>query len=118
MILWLTGNSGAGKTTLARRIAGKNTIVLDGDEMRASISTDLGLSEIDRTENCMRIARLAMALEAQRYCIVVAAICPYQELRNRIQELTDCIFVYVPGGKEGPEFPYEVPFDALLRAVH
>ena len=109
MILWLTGNSGAGKTTLAKKLAGKNSVVLDGDEMRGAISNDLGLSSEDRREHCLRVARLAVVLESQGLAVIVSVICPFENLRNEVQTITDCSFIYLPGGKEGVEYPYEIP---------
>jgi len=39
--------------------------------------------------------------------VIVATICPYRDLRGRVQEITGCRFVYVEGGKKGKEYPYE-----------
>ncbi len=116
MILWLTGNTEAGKTTLAKKLASKNTIILDGDELR-TVWTDLGLGEEDRRDNNIRAANLARVLESQGFSIIVAMICPYADLRDQVREICNCKFLYLPGGKEGPEFPYEVPIDAEIATV-
>jgi len=110
MILWLTGNTGSGKTTLARKLARKNTINLDGDQLR-NIWTDLTLSKEDREEHCFRVARLASRLEDQGYTIIISVICPYESLRRAIKTEIDCVFIYVKGGKEGEDYPYEIPED-------
>ena len=110
-IVWYTGNSGAGKTTAARRFAkNADALLLDGDEMR-KVWTDLGLSREDRWTQNLRIARLARLLQSQGVRVVVATICPYRELREEVQKITDCEFVYMKGGKSGPDYPYELSYD-------
>lgn len=116
MIIWLTGNSGAGKTTLANKMRSKNTIVLDGDELRGAISTDLGLSKEDRIEHNLRVAKLASVLDKQGFSVVVSVICPYRFLRLQIRDMIGCVFVHVVGGKEGEQYPYEVPLDDEIIA--
>lgn len=113
MIIWLTGNSGAGKTTLAKKLDIKNKIILDGDEMRGSINRDLGLSDEDRRENNLRIARLAKVLEKQGYRVIVSVICPFESLRQEVQEITGCEFHYLPyvGDDCRENYPYERPVD-------
>ncbi len=105
MIWWLTGNSGAGKTTLANRI--KDVVVLDGDELRHCWK--LGFSKEDRREQNLRTARLAKMIDKQGYDVVISTICPYKDLRKEVQEITGCKFVYLDGGKESTEeYPYEL----------
>ncbi len=112
MILWITGNSGAGKTTMAewlQALAGSNAVVLDGDEMR-SVWQDLGFSRNDRWAQNLRVARLAKVLEQQGLLIIVATICPYRALRQEVQRITGCKFLYLPGGKApSAAYPYEYP---------
>ena len=104
MIWWFTGNSGAGKTTLAQRMG--NVIVLDGDDLR--YVWKLGFSKEDRWEQNLRAAKLARLLHRQGYDVVVSTICPYRELRKEVQAMTGCKFVYLDGGKEPTEeYPYE-----------
>ncbi len=95
MIIWITGKSGAGKTTLAKELCLKmQAFNLDGDEMRASISTDLGFSDGDRIMNNLRIARLAKLLESQGADIVVSTICPdISDLREKVKSITKCKFI-------------------------
>lgn len=103
-VWWLTGNSGAGKTTLALQI--KDAVHLDGDDMRKVWK--LGFSKEDRYEQNLRIARLARNFRNQGFNVVVSTICPYKELRQKVKEICDCKFIYVEGGKEPSKtFPYE-----------
>jgi adenylylsulfate kinase-like enzyme len=118
MIIWLTGNTGAGKTTLAKALCrGDKTILLDGDEMRKTISTDCSFDKESRETSCLRTARLAKTLEDQGYAVVVAVIAPYEKLREQIREITNCVFVWLPTGKEHTEeTPYE-PCDRTADVV-
>ncbi len=116
MILWLTGNSGSGKTTLAKRLVGPGVVHLDGDVMR-SIWPGLGLTAEDRREQCMRVARLAKELEGQGLVVLVSVIAPYKALRLDIETLTGCKWVYVPGGKTGAKYPYEVPVNPAMKVA-
>ncbi len=105
MIHWITGNSGSGKTTLAKRMK-KEDIILDGDDMR-EVWPGLGFSKEDRYEQNLRIARLAKTLEKQGFDVIVSTICPYKKLREKVKEITGCRFIYLEGGKEGKDYPYE-----------
>lgn len=106
MVTWITGNSGAGKTTLANKlVALDGGILLDGDEMR--ICWKLGFSKNDRIENNLRIARIAKILSEQGFKVVVATICPYRALRMEVKQITNCRFIYLDGGKTGKDYPYE-----------
>ncbi len=86
-VMWLTGLSGSGKTTLAFELEqrlfakGYQVYVLDGDNVRYGLSSDLGFSHEDRTENIRRIGEVA-ALFAEAGSIVISAfISPYREDR-------------------------------------
>lgn len=109
-IIWLTGQSGSGKTTLARALKARvGGIVLDGDEMRKSISTDLGFSPEDREKHNLRIARLARVLSKDTL-VIVSVISPFEKIRDKVDEIARPIWVYVE--KDIPstaETPYEVP---------
>ncbi|MFM2357716.1 MAG: adenylyl-sulfate kinase [Candidatus Parcubacteria bacterium] len=109
-VIWLTGNTGAGKTSLAYLLKERlKAVVLDGDEMRASISTDLGFSKKDREEHNLRVARLAGILNQQGSNVVVSVIAPFRTTRTKISKLINPYWIYVKGGKEGKSTPYEVP---------
>lgn len=120
-IIWLTGNSGAGKTTLAfgaqkyfnrekqSPYCGR-VIVLDGDEMRASISTEESLIPEDRRRHNLRVARLAKVLQAQDFLVIVAVIAPFQSVRDEIDAICSPVWVYVQrSGLSSHDRPYEPP---------
>ena len=88
-VFWFTGLSGAGKSTLAMAVEralferGYHTYVLDGDNVRHGLNSDLGFSPEDRTENIRRVGEVA-ALQADAGLICVTAfISPYREDRDR-----------------------------------
>jgi adenylyl-sulfate kinase len=90
--LWLTGLSGAGKTTLADAMApiirerfGK-VEVLDGDVVRTHLSKGLGFSKEDRDTNIRRIGFVANLLTRNGVPVIVAAISPYRDVRNEVRE--------------------------------
>ncbi len=94
-IVWLTGKSGSGKTTLAERLRKDiDCIILDGDEMRNSISVDEGFSRGDREKHNLRVARLANVLSEQKM-VIVSVIAPMQSVRNVITEICNPFWVYV-----------------------
>ncbi len=91
LVIWLTGLSGAGKTTvgteLERRLfqAGRHTYMLDGDILRRGLNVDLGFGPEARRENIRRAGEVA-ALFADAGCIAIAAfISPFREDRDRIR---------------------------------
>lgn len=94
-IIWLTGQSGAGKTTLAYGIAKElDYIVLDGDEMRDSISLGAGFSREDRREHNLKISRLAKILSEQTN-VIVSVIAPMEEVRKDITEICNPNWIYL-----------------------
>jgi bifunctional enzyme CysN/CysC len=92
-ILWFTGLSGAGKTTLSERLEralfqrGYAVAVLDGDIMRQGISADLGFSAVDRSENLRRLAHMARILSGLGVLCITATISPFQRDRAAIRAL-------------------------------
>jgi adenylylsulfate kinase len=90
-IVWLTGLSAAGKTTLANAVAvelASHAVphsVLDGDRLRGTLSRDLGFSRGDREQNVRRIFQLALTQAQQGAVVLVAAIAPYRELRAQLR---------------------------------
>ena len=118
MIIWLTGASGAGKTTLAKALVEKlrNWIILDGDEMRDSISIGAGFDEKDRTEHNLRVARLAKVLEKQGSNILVSVIAPFPDLRERVDLICSPKWVCLEGTHEDKTYvnPYIQPDNATL----
>jgi adenylylsulfate kinase len=102
LILWLTGLSGAGKTTIAQGVEyalKKRSClveVLDGDIIRTKLSKDLGFSKEDRETNIRRIGFVANLLSRNGVVVIVAAISPYRAVRNELRRTTEnFIEVYV-----------------------
>lgn len=108
-VVWLFGLSGSGKSTIAaaldRRLhaAGRLTAVLDGDNIRTGLNSNLGFSDADRVENIRRIAEVAK-LFAQAGVITLASfITPRQGLRDQARDIVgaaDFFSVYVHASYE------------------
>lgn len=113
-IIWLTGHSKAGKSTIADALAEEiDCIVLHGDDMRDSISLGAGFSREARREHNLRVARLANILSSQKV-VVVAVIAPMVDVRREIDEICKPRWIWVKrnvGQREGhfyepsPEYP-------------
>src|SRR3954465_7868469 len=91
-ILWFTGLSGGGKSTLAEAVGGRVKAVraveiLDGDEVRTHLSKGLGFTREDRDTNVRRIGFVARLLARHGVFVITAAISPYAATRNEIREL-------------------------------
>jgi len=91
-ILWFTGLSGGGKSTLAEAVGRRVQMVrpveiLDGDEVRTHLSKGLGFSREDRDTNVRRIGFVARLLARHGVFVITAAISPYAAARNEIREL-------------------------------
>jgi adenylyl-sulfate kinase len=87
-VVWLTGLSGAGKSTITEALApelralGRKVEVLDGDAVRAHLSKGLGFSREDRDANVARIAYVAHLLARNGVVAIVAAVSPYRRARD------------------------------------
>ena len=92
-ILWFTGLSGSGKSTIANAIESKlykigiKTYLLDGDNIRHGLNKDLGFSEKDRTENIRRISEVAKLFVDSGSIVLVAFISPFQRDRELARNL-------------------------------
>jgi len=88
-VIWLTGMSGAGKSTISSVLEvkllykGFNVKVLDGDEVRTNLTSDLGFSKEDRDENIKRISYVAKCISDVDGIAIVAAISPYKDARQK-----------------------------------
>jgi adenylyl-sulfate kinase len=100
-VLWLTGLSGAGKSTIAGLVAAelerRGVLVdrLDGDVVREHLSKDLSFSKEDRDTNIARIGWVASRLARAGAGVVVSAISPYEAARQRARALTEEHAVFV-----------------------
>ena len=89
--LWFTGLSGAGKTTIADivehelRVRFRKIEVLDGDIVRTNLSKGLGFSREDRDTNVLRIGFVADLLTRNGVGVIVSAISPFKEVRDRVR---------------------------------
>jgi adenylylsulfate kinase len=94
-VLWLTGLSGAGKSTIAAKLApslaerGHRVELLDGDEVRTNLCQGLGFSRADRDTNIARIGYVAGKLANHGVVVLVAAISPYRQARDRVRAQVD-----------------------------
>ncbi|MCH7495321.1 MAG: adenylyl-sulfate kinase [Candidatus Marinimicrobia bacterium] len=145
--LWMTGLSGAGKTTIANSLAeklirrGEKVEILDGDIVRTNLSKGLGFSKEDRETNLMRIGFVCRLLSRNGAIAIAAAISPYDQIRKELRSQDEnFIEVYVNAPLEkcierdvkglykkalageikqftGIDDPYEPPEDAEIE-VH
>jgi adenylyl-sulfate kinase len=100
--IWLTGLSGAGKTTLADQLEialkarGQAVETLDGDVVRTNLSKGLGFSKEDRDTNIRRIGFVAKLLSRNGVTVIASAISPYREVRDEVRaEIGNFVEVYV-----------------------
>ena len=146
VVIWFTGLSGSGKSTLAHAVEerlfnkGCRTFVLDGDNVRHGLNSDLGFGEKDRKENIRRIGEVSKLMLEAGFIIMTAFISPFREDRIAVRNLIpngDFIEIYCKASLEtceardvkglykrarageiknytGIDSPYEVPENADL----
>jgi adenylylsulfate kinase len=92
-VLWLFGLPSAGKTTISHALrdhlqaAGRNVILLDGDELRSGLCSDLGFSDADRCENLRRAAEMAKLLAEQGHAVICAFVTPMEHHRELVRQI-------------------------------
>ena len=93
VVLWLYGLSGSGKSTIANELErvlhgeGCMTVILDGDNLRTGLNSNLGFSDEDRTENVRRVAETAKLLAGQGIIVLVSVITPLRRHRAAAREI-------------------------------
>ncbi len=93
LVIWMTGLSGSGKSTLAIALEkelhknGRLTCVLDGDNIRSGLNSDLGFSSEDRIENIRRIAEVCKLFVDNGVIVISAFICPTNNLREMASQI-------------------------------
>ncbi|MDB4669536.1 adenylyl-sulfate kinase [bacterium] len=91
-VLWMYGLSGSGKSTIAAAVerslhdAGRFVVILDGDNFRHGLNSDLGFSDEDRQENVRRVSEVARMFAGQGVIVLVSVITPKQCLRDLARE--------------------------------
>jgi bifunctional enzyme CysN/CysC len=92
-VLWFTGFSGSGKSTIANMVEkklhamGKHTFLLDGDNVRHGLNRDLGFTEADRIENIRRVAEVARLMTDAGLIVITAFISPFRAEREMVRNL-------------------------------
>ena len=95
LIIWLTGLSGSGKSTLADEIEKKlleisyHTFILDGDNTRLGINSDLSFSDIDRAENIRRVSEIAKLFLDSGLIVITSFISPFRKDREMARNKVD-----------------------------
>ncbi len=106
-VLWFTGLSGAGKSTIANLVEkrlhslGRHTYTLDGDNVRHGLNKDLGFTEADRVENIRRVAEVSKLMVDAGLIVLVSFISPFRSERRLARELVEAgefieVFVDTP----------------------
>ncbi len=109
VVLWFTGLSGAGKSTVANLLErqlhalGHHTMMLDGDNLRLGLSRDLGFSAADRIENIRRVGEVARLMVDSGLIVLCSFISPFRAERQQVRELF------------GPEEFFEIFVDTPLE---
>ena len=103
--IWFTGLHGAGKSTIAEKLAkilrNKEVplVLLDGDELREVISSDLGYSLIDRNEHMKRVANVCKIISDNGILAIASVASPTEKSREYAQKILDKVVTYVETAK-------------------
>jgi bifunctional enzyme CysN/CysC len=113
VVLWFTGLSGAGKSTIAnqveRRLAasGRHTYMLDGDNVRHGLNKDLGFTDADRVENIRRVGEVAKLMVEAGLIVICSFISPFRAERRLVREML--------GAGEFVEIFVDTPLDVCME---
>jgi bifunctional enzyme CysN/CysC len=114
-VVWLTGLSGAGKSALAREVerelfnGGRQVYVLDGDNIRHGLNSNLGFAPEDRVENIRRVAEVACLMADAGLIVITAFISPYRQDRRRAREIV------LEGGHDFVEAFVDAPIEVCEK---
>jgi bifunctional enzyme CysN/CysC len=92
-LVWLTGLSGAGKSTIANLLekklhaAGRHSFLLDGDNVRHGLNRDLGFTDADRVENIRRVGEVAKLMADAGLIVITAFISPFRAEREMVRDM-------------------------------
>jgi adenylylsulfate kinase len=108
IVLWMYGLSGSGKSTIAASVErhlheqGRFVVILDGDNFRDGLNSDLGFSDEDRRENVRRVSEVAKMFASQGIIVLVSVITPRQALRDQAREVIGSAFkeIYIKASFE------------------
>jgi adenylylsulfate kinase len=111
MTYWLTGQPGAGKTTLAKKLleyfGHRNTFVIDGDDLR-NIFDNKDYSENGRRKNIERAQDISLFLNGKGYTVLVALVSPYKNQRDSFKKIADVVEIYVHTSEDRGRNGYHV----------
>lgn len=99
--VWMTGLSGAGKSTIANEVEkrlfaeGKHTMLLDGDNVRMGLNKNLGFGEADRVENIRRVAEVSKLINDAGIIVLASFISPFHQDRRNAKEIIGDRFIEV-----------------------
>jgi bifunctional enzyme CysN/CysC len=119
-LLWFTGLSGAGKSSIANLVQkklyalGKHSFLLDGDNIRHGLNKDLGFTDVDRVENIRRIGEVAKLMTDAGLIVLTAFISPFRAERRMVREMSlpgEFIEIYV-------ETPIEVAEQRDVKGLY
>ena len=129
LVVWMTGLSGSGKTTIAQEVerrlvtSGVTAYVLDGDKVRRGLCSDLGFTDTDRTENIRRVSEAANLFRDAGIVTLVTLISPFASSRANARQVIgkDFMEVYVKASLEtcirrDPKKLYRKALDGNIRS--
>jgi energy-coupling factor transporter ATP-binding protein EcfA2 len=126
MIIWITGQHNAGKTTLALALAAllelrnRYIVQLDGDAWR-TMTRNLDYSEEGRRRNINQAMRVASVLDDDKTVVICSFISPYRDMREQLKSVSNCLEVYVYTGSRRTNSPrklvdgYEPPTHDMIE---